>query len=231
MSNPGVRFQHNGPRFLALAFLASLCITFSMQARTHRRHADQPPGSFSYYMLVLSYAPDFCAEPAGDKDPRECGAGRHVGFVVHGLWPQNNTGRGPENCGSASPVSQSIIRATLPYIPTESLIQHEWLAHGTCSGLDAASYFAALRKARDSVRIPSDLNQPGRQVQLSPAQIETMMAKANPSFNPEAFRISCYRDDSLQEVRICLNKDLSSRVCTASAAHCNASAVTLLPVR
>jgi len=101
---------------------------------------------FSHYLLVLSYAPDFCAQPQGKKDPRECGAGRRVGFIVHGLWPQNETSRGPQNCGPASPVSKAIVQTTLKYIPTESLMQHEWDAHGTCSGLSAADYFAALRK-------------------------------------------------------------------------------------
>ena len=53
------------------------------------------PGDFSYYMLVLSYAPDYCAQPQGQKDPRECGSGRKVSFVVHGLWPQAEDSRGP----------------------------------------------------------------------------------------------------------------------------------------
>jgi ribonuclease T2 len=182
-------------------------------------------------MLVLSYAPDFCAEPGGNKDPRECGKGRHVGFVVHGLWPQGETGRGPENCGPARPVSQDIVSSMLSYIPSASLIQHEWSAHGTCSGLDTASYFALLRKARDSVKIPDDLNQPGAQVSFSPADIESKMAGANQSFNRDSFRVSCYRDNNLQEVRVCLNKDLSPRACTASAGQCPVNNVTLQPVR
>src|SRR5690242_13019937 len=140
---------------------------------------------FDYYMLTLSYAPDFCAEPGGNKDPRECGAGRRIGFVVHGLWPQGETGRGPENCGHASPVSQDTIRVTLNYIPTESLIQHEWSAHGTCSGLSAADYFALVRKARDSVKIPDDLNQPPQALHLTPAGIDAKLAAANPSFPQE----------------------------------------------
>ena len=70
-------------------------------------------GAFTYYLLFLSYAPDFCAEPAGDKDPRECGSGRHIGFVVHRFWPQGENDRGPENCGVVSPVSHDIISATL----------------------------------------------------------------------------------------------------------------------
>src|SRR5580693_3688346 len=163
-----VRFQKTAWRILAVTALASLCGTVFLQAQASKKRSDQKAGAFTYYMLVLSYAPDFCAEPGGDKEPQECGAGQHVGFVVHGLWPQNNTSRGPENCGSVSPVSQDIISATLAYIPTASLIQHEWKAHGSCSGLDSASYFALVRKARDSVTIPDALSQPGQQIQISP---------------------------------------------------------------
>ena len=187
-------------------------------------------GNFSSYMLVLSYAPDFCAEPGGRKDPRECGSGRRIGFIVHGLWPQDDNSRGPEDCGGR-PVSQAIIQATLNYIPIPSLIQHEWRSHGTCSGLSAADFFAALRKARDSVNIPPDLNQPSQRLQLSPADVEGKLAAANPNFPAPAFRTSCYHDGELQEIRVCFNKDLSPRACGASAGECRLPAMTLLPVR
>src|SRR5438067_2057176 len=95
-------------------------------ARSHRKPRSNSGRTFAYYLLALSYAPDFCAQPAGNKDPRECGAGRHVGFVVHGLWPQSESGRGPERCEPARPVSEELIRVTLNYIPSESLIQHDW---------------------------------------------------------------------------------------------------------
>jgi ribonuclease T2 len=192
--------------------------------------AQSTPGAFSYYMLTLSDTPNFCAEPGGAKDARECGAGRKIGFIVHGLWPQGDTTRGPENCGG-SPVSQAIIQMTLNYIPIPSLIQHEWTTHGTCSGLSAADFFAALRKARDSVKLPPDLNQPSQKLQLSPQQVESKLAAANPNFPPTAFRTSCYKDNDLQELRICFNKDLSPRACGPSAGECTASSVTVLPVR
>ena len=213
-----------------LAALLCLLLSGNVAAKSHKKKPPAPKG-FSYYLLVLSYAPDFCNQPQGNKDPRECGAGRHVGFIVHGLWPQGETSRGPENCGSASPVTQPVIEATLSYIPTESLIQHEWTAHGTCSGLSADDYFATLRKARDSVTLPDDLNQPSQEMQLSPAEIESKVAAANPTFPAKAFRTSCYHDGELQEVRVCLNKDLSPRECGTSAGECTAASVTLLPVR
>jgi ribonuclease T2 len=217
------------PRTIAI-LLVCLLMSGLADAKS-RRKKSATSADFSYYMLVLSYAPDFCDQPQGNKDPRECGAGRRIGFVVHGLWPQGETTRGPESCGPASPVSQAIIQATLPYIPTQSLIQHEWATHGTCSGLSAADYFAALRKARDSVMLPPDLNQPAQKQQFSPAQIESKVAAANTTFPNTAFRTSCYQDRELQEVRVCLNKDLSPRACGPSAGECSAASVTLLPVR
>jgi len=215
-------------------FVAAVMVCLLLSGRADAASRKKKPAAspqFSYYLLVLSYAPDFCDQPQGNKDPRECGAGRHVGFVVHGLWPQGETSRGPQNCGPARPVSQAIIQATLKYVPTESLIQHEWAAHGTCSGLSAADYFAALRKARDSVTVPTDVDQPTQKLQFSPAQVESKLAAANPSFPKTAFRTSCYKDGELQEVRICLNKDLSPRACGPSAGECPLPNVVLLPVR
>jgi ribonuclease T2 len=212
--------------------ITCLILAGGVYGKSHKRKtSDNQQSTFAYYLLALSYAPDFCSEPQGVKDPRECGSGRHIGFVVHGLWPQGENGRGPEKCGNSSPVSQSIVQLMLKYIPTESLIQHEWATHGTCSGLNAADYFAAVRKARDSVSLPNELNQPAQKLQLSPAQIEAKLAAANPTFPPGAFRTSCYADAELQEVRVCFNKDLSPRACTSSAGECSRATLTILPVR
>src|SRR5260370_4791079 len=219
-------------RFMAAGVLTGLIVVGTADAKSRKKKTSTPKEStFAYYLLALSYAPDFCSEPQGVKDPRECGAGRHIGFVVHGLWPQGQSARGPENCGSASPVSQSIIQLMFKYIPTESLIQHEWATHGTCSNLTVSEYFAAVRKALNSVSIPKDLDQPSQKLQLSPTQIESKLAAANPSCPPAAFRTSCYPDGELQEVRICFNPDLSARPCTASAGECRIDKVTILPVR
>lgn len=219
---------------ICAAALTCLLMAGAADAAPRKRRkprADSGGQEFAYYLLTLSYAPDFCAQPSGNKDARECGKGRQVGFVVHGLWPQGESGRGPENCGPASPVSQDIVRTMLNYIPTESLIQHEWRTHGTCSGLSTADYFAAVRKARDAVKIPNDLKQPSQTLQLSPSDIEGKLAAANPSFPKDAFRVSCYRDNELQEVRACFDKNLSPRPCTDSAGECRASTVEMLPVR
>ena len=206
-----------------------LCAAIAEPARSHRKAQESTP-AFSYYLLSLSYAPDFCDQPSGNKDPRECGAGRHIGFVVHGLWPQVEGGRGPENCGPARPVSQDIVRATLGYMPTESLIQHEWTTHGCCTGLTVSDYFTFVRRARDMIKIPDSLQAPTRELRLNPEEIEARMAASNPNFPRGAFRVACYRDAALEEVRIALNKDLSPRIYGSGGGSCRTT-VIIRPVR
>ena len=212
---------------LSVVLIAALVATMPLTAAKKKKNAAAP---FSYYLLALSWAPDFCAQAGKNANPAECGIGKKIGFVVHGLWPQGDTGRGPENCGPASPVSQNIVQLMLNYIPTASLIQHEWTTHGTCSGLSTADYFAAVRKARDSVTIPADFIAPAQTLKLSPSAIEQEFAAANPSFPKTAFRTSCTAGE-LQEARICFSKDLSPIACTSSAGECNSGTMQVLPVR
>ena len=62
--------------------------------RHRKAAATQTQGSFDYYLLSLSWAPNYCAEHPGDNSS-ECRAGNHKGFVLHGLWPQSNEGPPP----------------------------------------------------------------------------------------------------------------------------------------
>lgn len=210
--------------------LSRLCWPFLLWIVGGVGTADAQPASFDYYLLSLSYAPDFCAQGGGYKEPRECGPGRRAAFLVHGLWPQSNAGRGPTHCAPAQPVSEQLVRVMLRYFPDESLIQREWAAHGTCSGLSQADYMAAVRKARDAVAIPANLAAPASAVKLSPSDLVTAFAAANPSFPKSAFALSCYRDGELQEARACFDKSLAPRPCGSGAGLCHARVVSLLPV-
>lgn len=216
-------------RILPVILTCSLAASVAT-ARSHKKAHQGDDAAFSFYLLSLSYAPDFCAQPTGNKDARECGSGRHIGFVVHGLWPQVEGNRGPENCGAASPVSEDIVRATLPYILTESLIQHEWATHGTCSGMSAVNYFTLVRRARDMIKIPNELAAPSTQLRMGSSEVDAKFAAANPNFPRGAFRVSCYRDAELQEVRVALNKDLSPRVYGSGGGSCGTT-LQIRPVR
>lgn len=223
------------PRTTAAWLGVAVVMMASAYGRSHHKknaaaHGRAGGGSFDYYILALSWAPDFCALPNVPKDPAECGRGRKVNFVVHGLWPQSETGRGPEHCGTASPVSQDIVRVMLNYMPTASLIQHEWTNHGTCTGLSAAEYFAAVRKARDAVKLPSEFVAPSTEMDLSPAGIDAKFAAANPAFPKGAFKASC-KNGELQEARICFDKNVAPRACGASAGECPAPTMVVRPVQ
>jgi len=102
------------------------------------------PGQFDFYVLSLSWSPDYCAGPAGARDRFQCAGPRKYGFVVHGLWPQFERGW-PEECTTdrlnlAAPLRKDI----LEIMPSERLMNHEWRKHGTCSGLTPKQYFEGI---------------------------------------------------------------------------------------
>src|SRR5215831_16810486 len=78
-------------------FLLGVFVAAGFSKHHGSRQATQgKPGVFDYYMLTLSWSPEFCHSHA---DKPECQSGHH-GFIVHGLWPQYVDGY-PENCSNA----------------------------------------------------------------------------------------------------------------------------------
>jgi ribonuclease T2 len=55
------------------------------------------PGQFDYYALVLSWSPTYCNE--GHDEDTQCNRrdGGRYSFVLHGLWPQYESGY-PRDC-------------------------------------------------------------------------------------------------------------------------------------
>ena len=105
-------------------------------------------------------------------------------------------------------VSQATIDGLADIMPGGGLINHEWQKHGICSGLNQANYFATLRRASRSGALPKGLA--GRT--LAPREIEQAFIAANPRMSAAGIAVTCNRG-LLQEVRICLTKDLSFRRC------------------
>jgi ribonuclease T2 len=206
-------------------------ILFAPAALEAKKKKTPPkPATYDYFLLTLSWAPDFCAIPSNPHDPAECGVGKKVGFVVHGLWPQGETNQGPKCKADGTKVTPAIVTAMLPYMPTAKLMQHEWDNHGSCSGLSMTDYFAAIRTARDSVKLPPAFQAPATKAQMSEAQIEAAFASANPSFPATAFRATC-TSGALQEARVCLTKNLAPRACGSSAGSCSLATMNVLPVK
>ena len=187
------------------------------------------PGEFDYYVLSLSWSPQYCAD-AGGRDQRQCATGRRYAFVLHGLWPQYERGF-PRACAPAGTLPRGLVDGLLDVMPSPSLVRHEWDTHGTCSGLAADAYFATARRAFDSVVIPDRFRQPVREVYVDPRRIERDFASANPSLDPDEIAVLC-KGRYLQEVRICLDRDLRPRACGRDVRDdCRRDEVIVRPVR
>jgi ribonuclease T2 len=221
-------------RILISALVAVLVLSLAPDAGARSKKRREPaanrPGEFDYYLLSLSWSPEYCAGPGGPRDTQQCGGSRRFGFVVHGLWPQYERGY-PQNCGPSSPVPPSIVTSMLPLMPSPRLIQHEWEAHGTCSGKDVKVYFQEIVKAFAGIQIPEDFKSPIQQVEVAPADVKATFVKANPSFPAGAFRVQC-SGRYLSEVRACLTPGLKGRACSADVRdNCRDSTVIMRPLR
>jgi ribonuclease T2 len=219
--------------FGAAAFLAFACLgTGGGASARHRSHASAgEPGDFAYYLLSLSWSPAYCLSSPGAA---ECNGPRRYGFIVHGLWPQNEQGW-PENCDVHRAVPDEVVQGIADVMPARGLVYHEWSAHGTCSGLEPAAYFGLVRRAFAGVTIPPDLLRPSQSIEQAPAAIAAAFLRANPRLPGQSLVVTCSGQGAprLREIHICLARDLSPRPCSADAvrASCRASEVIIPPIR
>ena len=215
----------------ALILLACLLTIASATARHRRSSSDSEPGAFDYYLLSLSWSPAFCL---GDPGAAECNGPRRFGFIVHGLWPQNEKGW-PEHCQAHQQVPDSVVTGIADLMPARGLVYHEWSAHGTCSGLEPTDYFALLRRAYSSIAIPAALSGTREAIEASPASISTAFLRANPRLAAQSIVVTCSGQESprLREVHICFDRDLSARACSTDAARgaCRAATLIVPPIR
>ncbi|MFC3570504.1 ribonuclease T2 family protein [Paracoccus simplex] len=173
-------------------------------------------GRFDYYVLSLSWSPSWCRAEGGAEDAAQCDAGRRIGFVVHGLWPQYERGW-PEDCRTdARDPSRRESRAMADVMGSGGLAWYQWKKHGRCSGLTARDYFALTRKAAKAIAVPGPLHRLDRDVTLPAQVVEEAFIEANPALTRDGITVTC-RDRALQEVRICLTRDLEPRACGADA--------------
>ena len=97
------------------------------------------------------------------------------------------------------------------YTPDEGLARYEWRKHGTCTGQSPTDYFADVRRARESVTIPQPLQAPQGDQHWAPLDVARAFSTANPGLRTDAMAVTC-RQGLLEEVRLCLSKDLRSYV-------------------
>lgn len=212
---------------LALVMICAVGMAWGQRRDTPRGEA----GKFDFYVLSLSWSPQHCATPAGERDRLQCGGARQYDFILHGLWPQYERGW-PQFCETGEQLSKAVIDGMLDVMPSGGLIRHEWRKHGVCSGDNAARYFDRARRAFQNVKVPGALRSPKRARTVAPAVIQREFLAANPGVPAEAVTVNC-SGRFLQEVRVCLTRDLKTRACSAEVAKqaCRLPEIIVQPLR
>jgi len=214
------------------AFVIAACFAAGCLTAAACRAEDIPQGSgFDFYVLSLSWSPSYCAAEGADANPTQCGPGRPYAFIVHGLWPQFESGDYPTFCATRDPdrVPKRLVARLLDLMPTAGLIGHQWRKHGSCSGLGQEDYFRVVRAARDRVAVPAEYRRTQTARTVDPDEVEADFMEANPGLPAEGIAVTC-DGTLLREVRLCMTKDLAFRACAeVDASSCRADEVLMPP--
>ena len=188
-------------------------------------------GAFDYYVLALSWTPNWCALEGDARASEQCGTDRGLGWTLHGLWPQYETGW-PSYCTTArrNP-SRAETGAMRDIMGTGGLAWYQWKKHGRCSGLSSQAYFQASRQAYEAVARPPVFRKVSKRLKLSARVVEEAFLQSNPELSPDMITVTC-KDRRIQEVRICLTKGLEPRVCGADVRRdCDLGDALFDPIR
>ncbi|MCX7301218.1 MAG: ribonuclease T2 [Rhodobacterales bacterium] len=206
--------------------LLALFLMFPAIAR-----AEDVAGVFDYYVLSLSWSPNWCALEGDDRASPQCDDGAGFGWVLHGLWPQYDNGY-PQDCrtGFATPTRQQT-EGIADIMGTSGLAWHQWNKHGVCSGLSPSGFFALARLAYDRVVRPDVFMRLPDEVELPASVVEEAFVKENPGLRPDGITVTC-KSGMIQEARICLTRDLEFRRCGADVIRdCTLDDALFEPVR
>ncbi|MEO0403021.1 MAG: ribonuclease T2 [Pseudomonadota bacterium] len=188
-------------------------------------------GEFDYYVLSLSWSPNWCAYEGDARDSDQCDARHDHGWIMHGLWPQFHRGF-PSYCNTFKRAPSRGMTADMADIMgTSGLAWHQWKKHGVCTGLSAAAYYALSREAYGRVVRPPVFRKLDRDVRLPAAVVEEAFLKTNPDMEPDGITITC-RQGYIQEARICLSRALDPVPCGQDVVRdCTASDALFTPIR
>lgn len=188
-------------------------------------------GDFDYYVLALSWTPNWCADEGDDRRDARCERGAGLGWGLHGLWPQYEQGW-PSYCRTTHrDPTRAETAAMGQFMGSSGLAWHQWQKHGRCSGLSAQDYFIASARAMGKVKLPAVFGEIAKSVKLPAMVVEEAFLESNPGFTREMVTVTC-KDRAVQEVRICLTRDLEPRRCGADVIRdCTLKDARLDPVR
>lgn len=174
----------------------------------------EPAGDFDYYVMSLSWSPNWCALEGLARGSEQCAPGKDFGWVLHGLWPQYERGW-PSYCRTNERApSRAETRSMADIMGSGGSAWHQWKKHGTCSGLSSEDFFALARRAYGSVSRPPVFRKLDDLVRLPAEVVEEAFLQANPGWHADMVTITC-KARHIQEARLCLTQELQPRLCGA----------------
>ncbi len=196
------------------------CCALALFSRSARAQHKGEPGKFDFYLMNVSWSPEFCSIQGTSP---QCAA--RPGFVLHGLWTQNNDGSYPVFC-SEEPAPKNL-SDSLDITPDLSLLEHEWAKHGTCSGVGPERFFAMEHRAFHQLRIPAEFEHIDHEISMLPNRILGDFYAENPSFPLGSILLSCGHNH-LTAIEACYSKDLKPIFCR-NLRTCRANSVKIEP--
>ncbi len=195
------------------------------------RAEGEPAGEFDYYVLSLSWSPSWCALEGDARRSPQCDGARDFGWVLHGLWPQYESGW-PSYCRTETRnPSRADTSAMADIMGTSGSAWHQWNKHGRCSGLASVDYYSLARTAFERVNRPAIFRQLENAVRLPARVIEEAFIEANPDWSPDMLTITC-KQGRIEEARLCLSRDLEPRICGADVIRdCTLTDALFEPIR
>ena len=155
----------------------------------------------AYYLLTLSWGPEWCRTNGQPATDQRLDCDRPIGFFLHGLWPNGAAPPYPAYCRPVGGMSPKTVRQMYCRTPSAELLQHEWQKHGACSWPDPDSYFRQAGKLYDRVIMPRiETIPPG---DLTAGRVRAAFAAKNPWLQPDMVWVQAREDRRLLEVRIC----------------------------
>ncbi len=189
------------------------------------------PGDFDYYVLSLSWSPNWCAQTGDARKEDQCDPRHDYGWVLHGLWPQKERGY-PSYCRTAErPPSRAMTKAMADIMGSSGLAWHQWKKHGSCSGLSARNYYRLSRVAYEQVNRPAIFRRLTKPILLPAKVVEQAFMETNPKLLQNQITVTC-KSGYIQEVRLCLTRDLKPRKCGIDVIRdCTLPKAMMTPVR
>jgi len=207
-------------------------------------------GDFDFYVYQQSWSAQYCKGSSypGCKNPIPT---MKTNLTIHGMWPNYASEQSghwwPQCCQSSA--GQSLTNAVYqalknqlwecwpneedpqPTKVTDSLWDHEWNKHGTCSGLAQKDYFNSGISVDFTLGTPSLItDNVGGSVSVS--QLESVY-NGSPCPRGGACKVvvGC-TDGELSDITTCWDKDLNQMVCPAEVVstdnQCTDSTVNIL---